>query len=201
MNGRWRTGALVAAIGLQLAVLAGELLGAVYPHWVGAPVRLAVEPVDPRSLFRGNYAQLSYRIGNLALPADQVPPGLRSGEQVYLELRPGPGDLMEAGELRREPPDTGPFIRGRVVSLYRSARPTGDETGDRQAAPEDSASRLQVRLRYGIEAYFLPRDKAIALQDALRSGHFVANVMLAPNGRAALRDVSPATPRDPRPGS
>ena len=176
MRGNWRAMALFGAIMLQLLVLAGELLGAVYPRWLGEEVRLAVQPVDPRSLFRGNYAQLRYAIGEVQLA--ELPRTLRRGESVYVPLRRDAADLMQADGLLLEPPDGRPFIRGRVETDYSTAR------------------GVTVRIRYGIEAYFLPREKALALEKALRNSGSVATVMVAPNGKAALMEVDPGVNTD-----
>ena len=53
-----------------------------------------------------------------------------------------------------------------------------------------------MRIRYGIEAYFLPREKALALEKALRNSGSVATVMVAPNGKAALMEVDPGVNTD-----
>jgi len=169
--------ALLGAMLLQLLVLAGELLGAVYPRWLGEEVRLAVEPVDPRSLFRGNYAQLRYGIGEIQLA--ELPRTLRRGELVYVPLRGGDGTgLMQADGLLLEPPDNRLFIRGRVKSYHST------EQG------------VSVHIRYGIEAYFLPREKALDLEKALRNRGSAATVMIAPNGKAALLAVDPGVNTD-----
>ncbi|MBT3870270.1 MAG: GDYXXLXY domain-containing protein [Gammaproteobacteria bacterium] len=48
-----------------MAVLVGMYVTAALPLWTGAEIRLATAPVDPRSLFRGNYALLSYDISEI----------------------------------------------------------------------------------------------------------------------------------------
>ena len=174
MTWNWHAKALVGAIVLQLLVLGGGLLGALYPRWLGQEVRLLVEPVDPRSLFRGNYAQLRYRIGEVAMDEATLP--LRHGERVYVPLRPADEGVMQGDGLRLSPPADGLFIRGRV-----------------EGRPWPAQEGFRVRVRYGIEAYFLPRDKALAMEKALRQGDSVASVMVAPNGKAALVAVNPGT--------
>ena len=46
-------------------------------------------------------------------------------------------------------------------------------------------------VRYGIEAFFAPKEKALELEKELRNGG-IAVLMVARNGRAALKDVIPA---------
>ena len=60
------TGLVLVSV-LQIGVLGFEYLGAVYPLWSDVSVKLKTVPVDPRSLFRGNYAQLRYEISRLPM--------------------------------------------------------------------------------------------------------------------------------------
>jgi len=176
MNGGWRLWALAAAIGLQLLVLAGELIGAAYPLWIGREVRLQVEPVDPRSLFRGNYARLDYEIGAVPVSQQKIEQGLRRGEVVYVGLEEDAKGVMRATEVSLDEPDSGPFIRGRIDRV--------DSRGQ------------ELTLRFGTEAYFLPREKALALESELRREKAIAVVKLAPNGKAALVEVETESAAD-----
>jgi uncharacterized membrane-anchored protein len=169
MTRAWRNRLLLGAVALQLLVLVGELVGAWYPLWVGQPALLAVEPVDPRSLFRGNYVQLNYRIGRIEAGSEAA--ALHRGSVAYALLKPDAAGRLQAVGLLAAPPQQGRFIRGRVVSR----RPAGD-------------GKFVVSLRYGIEAYFLPRQKANAMERELRKGS-IAKIMLAPSGKAALVGV------------
>ena len=56
---------LGAAIAFQLVVLAGMVVYAAMPLWTGTEIRVKTVPVDPRSMFRGNYAQLRYEFATL----------------------------------------------------------------------------------------------------------------------------------------
>jgi uncharacterized membrane-anchored protein len=169
MKGNWKLWALAGAIALQLLVLAGELINANYPLWTGQEIRLQVEPVDPRSLFRGNYARLDYDIANVRQCDKSLERDLRKGDVVYVHLKPDDAGIMRARGFSVKPPDGGTFIRGRVKWVQHGC-------------PE-------LDVRYGIEAYFLPREKALALEAELRREKAVARVMLAPNGKATLVGV------------
>ena len=66
-EGLTRGGRLLILALVQTAVLAA-LIG--FRQWTletGTPVVLAIRPVDPRSLFQGDYVQLSYEIGHLRI--------------------------------------------------------------------------------------------------------------------------------------
>lgn len=166
----------------QGLVLAGEYLNSVYPLWFGKEVTLAIRPVDPRSLFRGQYVQLDYdisriRIGEISKPTDH---SLRMGEMVYVKLQEGSKGLWIADRASLNKPSEGLFIRGRV--------------SNRMSRWQDK--RRTARLRYGIEAYFASPKRAKELEQGLRRGgreterrQATATVMIAPNGKAALVDI------------
>ena len=172
MKSDWKLKALALAIAVQLLVLAGELVGANYPLWTGQKIRLEVQPVDPRSLFRGNYARLNYQISTVKRCDKKPDRRLRRGEVVYVHLQPDTQGIMRAHDFSVEQPAVGAFIRGRVIRMEVDC-------------PE-------VEVRYGIEAYFLPREKALALEEELRREKAVASVMVAANGKAALLGVESA---------
>ena len=155
---------LAVVIVLQLGVLVMEYGSAVFPLITGEEIRIKVVPVDPRSLFRGNYARLSYEISRVNLPDDSR--ALRKNEIVYVTLKKNENDLYEADGISLSKPDSGLFIRGRV-----------GRTHDRT-----------IGIRYGIEAFFAPEEKALGLEKRLPAGG-VAVVMLAKNGKPALKDI------------
>ena len=69
-----------------------------------------------------------------------------------------------------EKPESGVFIRGRVQGRHALEK------------------KVVYRVRYGIEAYFAPRDKALELERKLRDGG-VAVIMVAKNGKVTLKEV------------
>ena len=74
---------------VQSAVLAG-LIG--FRQWTlntGTPVVLAIRPIDPRSLFQGDYVRLSYEIGHLRIDRLAGDDDLERGETVFVDLQPG----------------------------------------------------------------------------------------------------------------
>ena len=166
MNKKIITIGLAVIMALQLTVLASEYLGAMYPLWTGEEIRLKTVPVDPRSLFRGNYARLNYGISTIE--TDELPgvKELRNGEIVYVKIKPGDDGLYVFDQAGLEKPGSGPFIRGRI----------------------NTRSTKHFDVRYGIEAYFAPKEKALALEKDLRHGA-VAIIMLARNGRATLKEI------------
>ncbi|MBF8269721.1 MAG: hypothetical protein HW386_1430 [Gammaproteobacteria bacterium] len=155
---------IIAGLVLQLLVLAVEYLGAMYPLWTGQEVTLKVIPVDPRSLFRGNYARLNFDISTVPVTDIPTVSELRFNQFIYVRLKPGDDGISVYDGASLARPASGLFIRGRVQ---------GDQN-----------------IKYGIEAFFAAKEKALELEEKLRTGG-LAKVMIAGNGKAALQDVTP----------
>jgi uncharacterized membrane-anchored protein len=166
---------IVAAIVLQLGVLATEYLGSVWPLWTGERVRLEIVPVDPRSMFRGNYARLNYTVANIDSSLfSGAEKRLRKGEVVYVVLEQQDETWRAAG-IQLGKPDAEVFLRGRLQRNW-------------------NADQSSFAVRYGIEAWFAPRDKAIEIEQATRrqqgeGARAFAEVAVAASGRAALVEL------------
>ena len=160
--------ALGGAIALQVIVLAGMVASAAMPLWTGAEVRVATLPVDPRSMFRGNYARLNYDFSTLPEDAPDGVGELRAGEIVYVSLESGKDGLYRYARASLERPEGGVFLRGRI---------------QRGGAP--------YRVRYGIEAFFAPKKEALRLERELRDGG-VAVLRVSASGRAAIEGIVPS---------
>lgn len=161
---------LGAAIAFQFCVLTGMYLAAQLPLWTGTEIRLKTIPVDPRDLFRGNYARLEYEISLLDSAQFPAQEGIRNGEVVYITLEPGEGGLHRLSGVSLHKPPEGSYLRGRIAGRWFEA------------------GRGQLRVRYGIEAFFAPKARALELEDELRDGG-VAVLMVSPGGRARLKAV------------
>ena len=164
--------ALGAAIALQFAIMCAGAFSAWLPLWQGQEIRLNTMPLDPRSLLRGNYARLRYDISHIDLPAALRNRGIRHNERIYVQLKQGEDGLYEYHALAFEPPDAGMYLRGRVSRHARNSH--------------------TITVKYGIEAFFAEKNRALALEEELREGG-VAVLMVMENGRARLKDVRSRT--------
>ncbi len=167
---------LGVAIALQLFVLFGMVGRASLPLWTGTEIRVKTVPYDPRSMFRGNYARLNYEISSLPKSMLKEERRLRRGEIVYVSLQPGDKGLYEIADASLEKPDEGVFLRGRITRSYPP-----------------------YQVKYGIEAFFAPKKKALQLERDLRRGG-VAILMITDSGRVSLKDVvAESTNKSPSP--
>ena len=170
MNQRILLRCLYAVVMFQISVLIVEYGGAVYPLWTGQEIKLKTIPIDPRSMFRGNYARLRYQIGTIPAKDIDTIRAPRHGEPVYVGLKPGKNGIYVYDRAYLERPPDAVYIRGRIQAQNR----------------RDTSSRYPVL--YGIEAFFAPKEKALQLEKTMRQGG-IAMVMIAGNGKATLKDV------------
>lgn len=161
---------LVIAVVFQFLVLTGMYVSAALPLWTGNEIKLKTIPVDPRSMFRGNYARLRYDISEIE--SSHVPDSadLRNGEIVYIKLRQDTDGLYVFDNVSLETPRDATYLRGRIQNRRY----------------EKDAS--YIRVKYGIEAFFAAKEKALALEKNLRTSG-VAVLMVSNSGKARLKDV------------
>lgn len=108
----------IIAVSVALVAMLVALAQPVWIRSTGDPVALAIRPVDPLSLFRGNYVDLTYDV-----PID-LPASLSYGDLAYVVF----DDARPANALRvsadRPTLDSGETcVRGEVSSSDRIAFP------------------------------------------------------------------------------
>lgn len=172
---------LCAATLFQILVLGGELLAAVYPRWTGVPIRVAVEPVDPRDLFRGNYARLNYAFSRVDAALWQDAGRPVPGQRVYVQIEQDNDQVWVATAISARPPSQGLFLRGRYRHFISGANLNADGAAW-QTQPD------RYRIEYGIEAWFAPKEKAQYVERQLRDGAW-ATVYVTDSGKAALAEL------------
>lgn len=161
---------LSLTIVFQAIILVGMYISAALPLWTGVEVKIKTTPVDPRSMFRGNYARLSYEISRIESKHFNDSEGLRDDEIIYVILEQGENELYELSSVSLSKPKNGIFLRGRV------------DNGRWRSESEP------VSVKYGIDAFFAKKEKALVLEDELRDGG-IAVLMVSSSGKARLKDV------------
>ncbi|NRG19520.1 GDYXXLXY domain-containing protein [Rhizobiales bacterium] len=137
---------LVALI--QLGLVATTLAERIRVHMTGEEVILAMRPVDPRDLLRGDYVVVTLEIERVS--ADLLAPGeeLARGDTVYVSLeRDGEGIARATGISKARPEGATLAIRGRV-----SARPGGEE----------------ISIAYDLDAFYIQEGKGEILENSDR---------------------------------
>lgn len=149
---------ILIVMALQVLVLSGMVAAKQYTLNTGAVILLETQPVDPRSLFRGDYVRLSYTINELALGALAGDDEFVKHDDVYVVLEKN-GDYHQPVSVHREmprldQPDT-PVIKGSVQRTQR--------TRWNRETQQNENGRF-VGVKYGIENYFVPEGTGRELE-------------------------------------
>ncbi len=154
----------------------------------GAKVVLKALPVDPRSLFMGNYMALDLTIERIDLKGLEVSPGrdaLDTHDTVYVGLMPGQpyAKPVSVSKTIPSPPREGiVYMRGLVVG-WDAPRPG-----------EKAPARSTIWIDYGIERfYFDERRQEELLDQALprpgRPANISVTVSVPRSGQPILRKL------------
>jgi len=143
----------------------------------GKIIYLRTAPIDPRDLFRGDYVRLNYEISNISarnLPRGDAT-GLAKGSKVYVILTENSNGLYELGHVSPTEPPTGIYLAGRSLYDFRH-RMTGHS----------------LRLKYGIEAYFVQQGKGRQIEQRLGNRNQLQiplemQIAVGRNGKAVIK--------------
>ncbi|MBL0934039.1 MAG: GDYXXLXY domain-containing protein [Rhizobiaceae bacterium] len=166
------------ALGLaavQIGFLGSMILGRAGILREGTEIRLAVEPVDPRDLLRGDYVVLGYPISRIdrSLLAETGDRDLK-GRWLYVRLsRDDDGSFAPVAAALDEPPvenrlDNEIDLRGVVVR-------------------EPGSGETAVQVAYGIERYYVPEGEGRAIEDAMRQDRFEIVAAVDEDGSAQIK--------------
>lgn len=144
-------------ITLQTLVL-GAMIG--MKQWTlstGIPVVLETQPIDPRSLFQGDYVRLNYTISTLDLAKLSSDRPFQAHERIYVLLRKG-NPYWAPVSIHHERPG----MRPDHVTLKGMVMRAGGRRWNQASRSWETTEHLMVR--YGIENYFVPEGEGRDLE-------------------------------------
>jgi uncharacterized membrane-anchored protein len=113
---------IVAAIIMQVLVLAYMAGEREYILGSGTIVHLRTAPVDPRDIFRGDYVRLSYEISRIAandITDAESREKIKKGRKIFVSLEKGPDGLHRMTQAQFQRPQTGLYLTGRIPSRFQ----------------------------------------------------------------------------------
>jgi uncharacterized membrane-anchored protein len=169
---------LWAAIGavafVQAAVLGWMIWERAHLLSTGREIVLDVVPVDPRSLFQGDYVTLGYPMSRVS-----VPPGtkLEREQPLYITLQKAPDGTYSVAQTNAAPPEsTTPdqvVLKGHVQYT---------------TVPTEQAP-VQANVLYGIETFFVPEGTGHDLEKLVGERKLSALVAVDEDGNAAIKGL------------
>lgn len=176
MGMKWRTALVVT---LQIAALLGMVGMKQWTLDTGIPVVLETAPVDPRSLFSGDYVRLHYTISTLRLGDLAGDKDFRRHDAVYVVLQQGTPYATPVS-VQHAMPTAG---AGQVV-LRGDVEYMSDYVWNAQTRKSEPAKNISVH--YGIESYYVQEGTGGTLERP--EGHEKVSVRVAVdrNGQAGI---------------
>lgn len=169
--GRFALCALIVAL-LQSAALGWMIYDRISLIEHGREMVLDTIPVDPRSLFRGDYVILNYPISSLEPATLDGDDEFARGDMAFVTLRKSDAGTWEAVSLSRSYPPEASTSGGMV--LRGKARYDGGKT---------------LLMDYGIESYFVPEGEGKALEGLVRERKLQVLLAVASDGEAAIKGL------------
>ncbi len=187
MSGRYIRPGIMARLLVVLLIQAGVLGWMVFERArlleTGTEALLTVVPVDPRDFFRGDYVTLAYDISTVHPSALGGDADFRTNDEIWVVLDTPPDMPATLRAVFRDKPAEMPdtvTLHGRVFAAF-DGRPAMD---DGTECPDPCST---LRVRYGIEQYFVPEGEGRELEN-LRNDMRVEIVAAVGNdGKAAIK--------------
>ncbi len=154
-------------LGIFWLVILGGFIGfKEFTVRTGEEVLLKTVPVDPRDLFRGDYVVLRYKISTIDLTQFPDSPVFVANDTIYVGIEKGTDGYGKINKLSKEPLTGKLFAKGVVRSVY-------DQT---------------IQVEYGIESYFVPAGKGMAIE-RWRSDGVDAKVVIDRFGNTIIKTI------------
>jgi uncharacterized membrane-anchored protein len=158
------------------AVLAYMVVDRVRLLKSGREITLPIVPVDPRDLFRGEYVRLGYAVGTVPVRLLEGP-APRENEAFYVVLEKKPDGVWQTVKVTSSmPQETSP---DRIVLKARAA----------YGWPAGGSADASVRVRYGIESYFVPEGQGRKLEALAREKKLATLLAVDARGNAAIKGL------------
>lgn len=168
----------ILAISLQVIIIFATVIFNLSVTANGTEIMLRINPVDPRDMLRGDYANFEYDISYLN-PFYAFEEQIKNGDTIYVVLWKS-GKYWSAGRIQKSKPMEGElFIKGKVES-------GGTESKANQSSYPGYDTPM-LHIVYGIEEYFIPEGKGQNF--SFWDKESAAMVVIDNNGNASLKSI------------
>ena len=166
-----------AVAGVQTAAIGWMVTDRITLLKTGKEVVLPIIPVDPRSLFRGDYVRIDFpvtMVSSALFPGSDKPP--RKAGPVFVTLQ-REGETWKPVAVSETKPTAGPdqtVMQGRLAHNWW---------------PGLGRTPHQVRINYGIERYYVQEGKGLELEKMARDKKLAVVVAVDGQGRSAIKGL------------
>lgn len=173
---------IILLLGVEIAALTAMVADKQWTLATGTPVVLATVPVDPRSLFMGDYARLNYAISQLPIEGETALAGdkdFKRHDTIWVALKPDPTGA-KAVSVHHQRAAIAPGL----VALKGEVE---DFDGGRWGRAGNQPRTLSVR--YGIEQYFVQEGTGGQIERPTGGEKVSIRVAIDTRGKAGILAV------------
>lgn len=170
MRWRYRIGLVLAFI-LQIGLLGWLIADRAMLLRNGTEIRLAVVPIDPRDLFRGEYVTLRYDISRLYSTQLDGDDDFERADAVYVAMAKDESGWRPAA-MTHVRPANGVALKGTVTDANTCVGAENCHTYD---------------VAYDIERFFVPEGVGRELEKVRNDHGLSVDIAVSEDGRAALK--------------
>ncbi|MCK9225953.1 MAG: GDYXXLXY domain-containing protein [Candidatus Muirbacterium halophilum] len=139
----------------------------------GKKIILKVNPVDPRSIMRGEYIRLTYDFSELEIKLENKLP---KGEAIYIILKNNLNVWSYNGYSLKKPEKNLTFIKGHVKYSYA-------------VLDNEKNKKFKLFINFGIEDYYVEEGKAIDYENKINNEDLYVKVSLNSNGEGIVYGI------------
>ena len=192
---------IVAA--LQIVALGAMIADRMWLLASGKEATIAVIPVDPSDIFRGDYVTLRYGFSQINAWEFTTEGDFNPADTAFVTIKPSsePNGWIVTNISHQKPDsveDGSLMLKGRVTSAYRQSG-TSTEDWANEGKPDfypplsEKPKHLcpggcpVLTVEYGIESYFLEQGTGQPIEQERNDGSLSAKVAVDSDGRAGIK--------------
>lgn len=173
---------IIVILAVQIAALLGMIGMKQWTLNSGTPIVLETAPIDPRSLFSGDYVRLNYTISTLTLEKLGGDREFKRHDTVYL--------ILQSAEPYATPVSVHhhlPQLASGQVALKGEVEYVSDTRWNQQARQLEPVKSLNVH--YGIENYYVAEGKGGELERPADNAKVAVRVAVDRFGGAGISAI------------
>lgn len=146
-------------------------------------VILETRPIDPRSLFRGDYVRLNYEINELQLDKLSGDQSFKRNDTIYVVLQKQ-NLYWQAKAVFLEKPGSQNIHQVFILGVVRSVSNSKWDVN-----LKSHIETVSIDVSYGIENYFVPEGEGLKLERPKPGDKVTLEIALDDNGHAAIKSL------------
>ncbi|MBI4746057.1 MAG: GDYXXLXY domain-containing protein [Deltaproteobacteria bacterium] len=173
---------IAVIIALQTLALLSMIAMRQWTLNTGTHVILETAPIDPRSLFSGDYVRLNYKISNIRVGEVSGDREFKRHDCVYVLLKEG-DPYWQPVSVHHNKPTVPPGH----VAIKGDVNYVNDFFWNQETQKSEKVKHINIR--YGIESYFVPEGEGRALERPKEGEKITILVAVDRYGNAGIKSL------------